>query len=188
MPVEVRASGRKLSLVLAAALLTGLAATSPAVAKPDHKMVVTLDNCDPATFNAFGGPGTCVGTGRTTFADFRAQLEALNPPRRWTFSRGGFGLDAGGRIDVVSRGGEFHTFAEVAQFDGGCLPVPFLNLGIPPVAECQPEARPGTPLAFITTGVAAGGTFAGEHLTPGTHRFQCLIHPWMRWVAAVQDD
>jgi hypothetical protein len=59
---------------------------------------------------------------------------------------------------------------------------------MPPVAECQPEVEPGTPLKFVTTSVPAGGTFAVENLTPGAHLFQCLIHPWMRSVAVVEDD
>ena len=139
------------------------------------------------TFNAAVGPGTCVGGGRTTFGDFRTTLEALTPPQRWNFSRDDFGLDAGARIDVVSQGGEFHTFTEVKQFGGGCRPVPFLNLGLPPVAECLPEATPGVPAAFLTSGVPAGGTLTITDLSPGTHLYQCLIHPWMRTVAVVED-
>jgi hypothetical protein len=27
-----------------------------------------------------------------------------------------------------------------------------------------------------------------ENLSPGTHRFQCLIHPWMRTVAEVEGN
>ncbi|HSS58221.1 MAG TPA: hypothetical protein VLK59_09440 [Solirubrobacteraceae bacterium] len=181
-------SRRTLPFVLAAVTAIGLAAASPAVAKSDHKTVVISDDCDPATFNAAVGPGTCVGDGRTTFAEFRATLEALIPPRRWNFSRDDFGLDAGGRIDVVSRGGEFHTFTEVKHFGGGCRPVPFLNLGQPPVAECQPESAPGVPAAFATSGVPAGGTLTIADVAPGTHLYQCLIHPWMRSVAVVEDD
>jgi len=177
-----------LPLVLAATAVIGLVAASPAVAKSDHKTVVIRDDCEPVTVNAAVGPGTCVGDGRTTFADFRATLEALIPPERWNFSRDDFGLDAGGRIDVVSRGGEFHTFTEVAQFGGGCLPIPFLNLGEPPVAECQPESAPGVPAAFATSGVPAGGALTITDVGPGTHRYQCLIHPWMRTVAVVEDD
>jgi len=177
-----------LPLVLAAVAVVGLAAASPAVAKSDHKTVVIRDDCDPATFNAAVGPGTCIGDGRTTFAEFRATLEALNPPERWNFSRDDFGLDAGGRIDVVSRGGEFHTFTEVKKFGGGCLPIPFLNLGMPPVAECQPEAAPGVPVEFGISGVPAGGSLTISDVSPGTHLYQCLIHPWMRSVAVVEDD
>ncbi len=180
--------GRNLPVLIAAVVVAGLAAASPAVAKSDHKTVVIHDDCDPVTFNAVVGPGTCVGDGRTTFAEFQATLEAFVPPKRWNFSRDDFGLDAGGRIDVVSRGGEFHTFTEVAQFGGGCVPIPFLNLGEPPVAECQPEAAPGVPVAFGTSGVPAGGSLTIADVGPGTHLYQCLIHPWMRSVAVVEDD
>jgi hypothetical protein len=181
---------RRLPAVLAALVIAGLAAASPAAAKSDHKTVRIRDDCDPATFNSAIGPGTCVGDGRTTFAEFKATLDALVPPERWRFSRDEFGLDAGGRIDVESRGGEFHTFTEVKEFGGGCLsgPAAFLNLGLPPVAECEPRLADGTPVRFGTTGVPPGGTLTVRNLSPGTHLFQCLIHPWMHTVAEVEGN
>jgi hypothetical protein len=177
----------RLPLVLAALVIAGLAAASTAAAKSDHKTVRIRDDCDPATFNAAIGPGTCVGDGRTTFAEFTATLDAGVAPHKWRFSRDEFGLDAGGRIDVESRGGEFHTFTEVKEFGGGCV-AEFLNLGEAPVPECEPRLADGTPVAFVNTGVPPGGTRPVENLSPGTHRFQCLIHPWMRTVAEVEGN
>jgi hypothetical protein len=71
-------------------------------------------------------------------------------------------------------GGEFHTFTEVAAFGGGCVDQLNLLLGLQPVSEC---AAPGI---FMTTGVAPGGQRTTGALSAGTHRFQCLIHPWQR--------
>ena len=174
---------RTMPLVLATMAVIGLAAASPAVAKSDHKTVVISDDCEPVTFNAAVGPGTCVGNGRTTFAEFRATLLALIPPQRWNFSRDDFGLDAGGRIDVVSRGGEFHTFTHVGKFGNGCSP---LNNGDAVATD------PDTGVSFdCATFDFRGGVLPGESITvgglqPGTALFQCMIHPWMRSVVDVR--
>src|SRR5207244_1651580 len=136
---------------------------------------------DPATCNAAVGPGTCVGGGETTFQDFVAQLKAQGNAEDWAFDPGRMKLKPGADISVRSEGGEFHTFTEVANFGGGCIP--FINglLNLTPVPECLPLAGPnGPPLAFITTGVPAGGSLTVTGLAPGVHRFECLIHPWMR--------
>jgi hypothetical protein len=34
--------------------------------------------------------------------------------------------------------------------------------------------------ALGATAVAPGGTITVMNLSPGTHLFECLIHPWMR--------
>ena len=54
--------------------------------------------------------------------------------------------------------------------------VPALNAALPPGT---PAARPLGSLNFI----AAGETLEIGALAPGEHRFECLIHPWMRLVA-----
>jgi hypothetical protein len=62
--------------------LAGLAAllvlvpTAGASAASATRQVQVLDDCDPATFNAAIGPGTCVKDGGTTFSEFIAQLLA----------------------------------------------------------------------------------------------------------------
>jgi hypothetical protein len=45
-----------------------------------------LDDCDPATFNAMFGPGTCVKDGTTTFQAFIAQLLAQGRAPAWRFA------------------------------------------------------------------------------------------------------
>ena len=52
-------------------------------------------------------------------------------------------------------------------------------LGLTPVPEC---AIPGL---FIATEIAPDGTLVSGPLAAGTHRFMCLIHPWMRTTVEV---
>jgi hypothetical protein len=55
-----------------------------------------LDDCDPATFNAMFGPGTCVKDGTTTFQAFIAQLLAQGRAPAWRFAPAqGLRSDAG---------------------------------------------------------------------------------------------
>ncbi|MDX6474524.1 MAG: hypothetical protein QOH95_35 [Gaiellaceae bacterium] len=151
------------------------------------------DDCDPATFNlpppAAPGPGTCVGNGETTFPDFVAQLQAEGNAHKWRFDADNVELKRGQTLSLRSEGGEFHTFTEVKNFGGGCIP--FLNglLHLTPVPECQPvDPNAGVPVAFLTTGVPPGGSSTVTGLAPGVHHFQCLIHPWMRTTVVVRAD
>jgi len=163
-----------------------------ATAASNHGNRVDLkDDCDPATFNADPptgpglGPGTCVRGGSTTFANFIAQLQANGSAKGWEFNPSGVDLDAGETLTTRNQGGEFHTFTEVKQFGGGCVQLLNDLLGLTPVPECIPQAAPGVPLVFATTGVPAGGTSTVPTLAPGVHRFQCTIHPWMRTTVVV---
>src|SRR5262249_2588677 len=92
--------------------------------------VAMVDNCDPATFNAAVGPGTCAATPHqndTTFAEF---IELLFSPLAaniighpaWNFTPGYISTRAGQTVRVTNAGGEDHTFTEVAEFGGGVVP------------------------------------------------------------------
>jgi len=188
---------RRRMMVALAAALVGLfvfAASSPASSR--DRRVRIKDDCDAASFNAFGnsvGLGNlCAGQGDTTFADFIAQVTAHRPPHKWRFDRKKFNLKAGGKISVVNKGGEFHTFTEVAHFGGGCFKALNDLLGLTPVPECggviiDPPNALTPPAAFGTSGVAPlGGTLTVTGLSPGIHRFECLIHPWMRSTVRVR--
>jgi plastocyanin len=150
------------------------------------------DRCDPASFNAAIGDGTCVGDGDVTFAEF---LEFLNPVdfghEKWRFNFGRGRVDAGESLRAVNRGGEFHTFTEVEEYGGGCIPDLNGPLGLTPVAECDAvtEVAPGVfvPTAFLTTGIDAGASRDFTVEGKGNHKFQCLIHPWMRQDVKVRD-
>jgi plastocyanin len=160
------------------ALLALVLATSTS-ASSSNRQVVVRDDCDPATFDAaLDDPNACVKDGSTTFQEFVGQLITQGRAPAWRFAPDHLGLSTGGTIDAVNRGGEAHTFTEVASFGGGCID--FLNglLGLSRVPECAGfDTGEG---AFFDTFVPAGGTLPTDSLSAGIHRFECLIHPWMR--------
>ena len=84
-------------------------------------------------------------------------------------------LDAGGTVTAKNRGGEFHTFTEVAEFGGGCVEEINDLMGLEAVPEC---ANAG--FLFGTTGVPPGGSLTTGPLSAGTHNFMCIIHPSQR--------
>ena len=170
--------------VIAVVMFAVLGWTATAIGSEGPRVNV-FDDCDPASFNAVIGPGTCVGNGKTTFQDFVSQLQANGvvdnkSGKGWKFAPGQRGLDAGQPFIAVNKGGETHSFTEVRNFGGGCVAA--LNAllgGLTPVPECA------TP-AFGATLFPAGGTLHVAGLAPGVHRFECLIHPWMRTVVTVE--
>jgi len=158
-------------------------------ASASSEVIEMQDDCDPATFNAPPpagvGPGTCVGSGGTTFAEFGAELTADKVVGAWEFSPSNTTVDRGVTLVAKNTGGETHSFTKVTQFGGGVVPI--LN-----------QLSGNTDPAVIATGinpfatfVPAGGslTISGGpvgSLTPGKNMFECLIHPWMRAVVTVE--
>lgn len=172
---------RPLITSLASALVLVLAFASMTSASAGHRRVQVLDDCDAASFDAaLQNPNACVKNGGTTFDQFIGQLVSMGRAPAWRFAPGQLSLATGGSIDAYNRGGEFHTFTEVAAFGGGCVPILNRILGLSPVPEC---ANAG--VLFATTGIAPGGELEGSPLGAGTHRFECLIHPWMRTTVKV---
>jgi plastocyanin len=172
---------RRLATVAALAALLVLVPTAGASATSATRQVQVLDDCDPATFNAAIGPGTCVKDGATTFSEFIAQLSAQGRAPAWRFAPAQLKLDPGGTLTAHNRGGEDHTFTEVASFGGGCIAALNDLLGLTPVPECA--GFPGG--AFAATLVRPGGTVTTVALPPGIHRYECLIHPWMQTTVTV---
>ena len=172
---------RRLGTLAGLATVLALVLTTASSAVSGSRQVQMLDDCEPVSFNLAVGPGTCVKDGTTTFQEFVAGLAAQKPPAAWRFSPGHLSLAAGGTIDARNRGGEDHTFTEVANFGGGCIE--FLNdlLGLAAVPECA--GFPGG--AFGATLAPARGAIQTAALGPGVHRFECLIHPWMRTTVVV---
>ena len=175
------------TVVLGAVLVAPASAGADSGGGGDTQLVRIIDDCDAASFNAAVGPGTCVGDGETTFQEFAAQLgenglAANESADHWEFKPGDFHIDHGDRLLVVNQGGEFHTFTEVEEFGPGCVPPVNALLGLDAVAidECK------VPDVFETTGVLAGDTLPVSGLAPGTHKFECLIHPWMQSVVEVR--
>ena len=166
---------RRLVSSLAASLVLVLTFASSAFAGPSQRNVQIIDDCDAATFNAALGPGSCVKDGDVTFEEFVNSLVSGSPHAAWRMSPGMVRLDAGGTVTANNRGGEFHTFTEVAQFGGGCVQEINDLMGLEAVPEC---ANAG--FLFGTTGVAPGGSLTTAPVSEGTHRFMCIIHPSQR--------
>ena len=163
------------------AVLLTLITASTALAGASHRSVQILDACDPATFNAVLGEGSCVRPGGgVKFDKFIDQLLTKGEAPAWRFSPERLKLDAGGTITARNRGGEFHTFSEVASFGGGCIEEINELLGLTPVPECS------IPDIFATTGVPPGASLTTEPLAADTYRFMCLIHPWQQATASVR--
>ena len=158
------------SIAACFALLVG------AIAYAANVRTVSLnDQCDPATFNAAVGPGSCTGhNAGVPFDVFLNQVGTTGQAGAWHIAPGVVALHDGEAVQARNTGGETHTFTEVQQFGGGF--VDFLNqLSGNPVAA--PECNPANPEINF---VAPGGQTNPDVEEPGVHHYQCCIHPWMR--------
>lgn len=169
---------RYIALLAAASLSVLFAAPAPASNSGMEQRVRVADDCDPASFNAAIGPGTCTGGGDVTFDRFVAAL-ADGGHNHWGFEPGDARISQGGHLALVNTGGEVHTFTEVAAFGPGC--VPFLNdaLGLsgPPAMDCATAFNGALP---------PGARRDVNGLGVGMHRFECAIHPWMHTTVEVR--
>ena len=141
----------------------------------DVRRIEMLDACDPASFDAVIGAGTCTRSGGMTFDQFIAELTTHGEVGAWRFAPSNVEARVGQTLLAINRGGEVHTFTEVRRFGGGIVPSLNQLSGNPVVAqECnQLEADDFVP---------PGGTYRDEVGEAGTELYQCCIHPWMRAV------
>jgi hypothetical protein len=162
-----------------------LSLTVGAGAFQGEKKFRMYDDCEPTTFNAVLGEGTCIGNGHTTFAEFIEELEETQDVHKWRNQPSQAHLNVGRPTLIENRGGEVHTFTPVATFGGGFIPDLNALSGNPvPAPECL---NFGT-MVFIPAGATEEGPTAGSSELPvGINRFQCCIHPWMRTVIEVAD-
>lgn len=158
----------------------GMFGASTVIASSGGSLLKARDDCEATSFNAAVGPGTCAGDGDTTFGEFVDDLLSKGTSPKWRFSATKIDVDRSRTLAVRNDGGEFHTFTKVAAFGGGCIPELNALLDMTPVPECEEKAPSGVPLAFITSGIARDQTLTVPALAKGTHRFECLIHPWMK--------
>ena len=142
----------------------------------DDVTVNMLDACDPETFNTLG-EGTCIRNGGVTLGQFIAELSRLGTIGPWRFSPSNGNVQVGQTFVAVNRGGETHTFTEVAAFGGGRNPL--LN-DLSHAGAIVPECQNLDDDDFV----APGGTYTEVIDHPGTVKFQCCIHPWMRLEAS----
>jgi plastocyanin len=155
--------------------------------KSQDPRVALADNCDPKTFPA----GLCAvlpRPGDTTFNQFIALLFSPLSPTvvghpAWRFEPAYVDIKAQQTLRVTNSGGEAHTFTEVAAFGGGF--VPLLN-GVGGPMGTSPLTIASECPAAAASGVLGPGDTVGIKLPPGTHNFQCCIHPWMRAVVDVE--
>jgi hypothetical protein len=168
------------------AAVTLLSLTVGAGAVQGDKKFRMYDDCEPTTFNAVLGDGTCIGNGKTTFNEFIEELEETQDVHTWRNQPSQAHLNVGRPTLIENRGGEAHTFTRVAAFGGGFIPDLNALSGNPvPAPECL---NFGT-IVFIPPGAAEDGPTAGTSELPvGLSRFQCCIHPWMRTVIEVADN
>ena len=146
-----------------------------------ERLVTMKDACDPTTFNALFGPGTCVRSGGVRFADFIAELTREGKAGAWHFAPSTTTAQLGQTLVAVNRGGEVHTFTHVAAFGGGIIPVLNDLAHVPVVApECT--------TLELDDFVAPGTTYEEDIAHTGVQRFQCCIHPWMRLEVRVPHD
>jgi plastocyanin len=145
---------------------------------------VTLrDDCDPATFNAALGAGTCQhssGAG-VTLASFNAELQATQAVAAWNIAPTTLTVEEGTTLPVVNTGGETHTYTEVEEFGGGVVPSLNTASGNTTVApECADQAE------VDGSTVRSGQTMQHTFDEQGTEKYQCCIHPWMRQTVTVR--
>jgi len=137
------------------------------------KTIRMKDECDPQTFNAMFGAGTCVRDGGLNLDQFLSQVVALHGAPGWRFAPDEVTLRVGDVLAAMNAGGEVHTFTEVKNFGGGFFtPLNDLSGAGETVNECK-----NLPASAF---VAPGATVAETENEVGDEKYQCCIHPWMR--------
>ena len=166
---------RRVFINFAAAVCIALAGAGAAASAAGIRTVAIMDQCDPATFDAAVGPGTCVGNaGGVPFDMFIAEVAKTQQAGAWHFAPGVVRMSDGEALQARNNGGETHTFTEVAQFGGGLVDILNQLSGNPvPAPECNPGNRE---IQFVPP----GGKTDPDLEEPGVHHYQCCIHPWMR--------
>ncbi len=145
------------------------------------------DYCDPASFNAAVGPGTCARStvpGAITFGGFIAELTADKSVGAWRFVPNQVSVAEGATLHLQNLGGETHTFTQVKEFGGGFIaPLNALSGNPVPAPECAQVVNgqlvpqpPSEDNRFIP----AGGSDTVPLMHEVNAKYQCCVHPWMR--------
>lgn len=156
-----------------------------ASADSGRKVEVT-DDCAP---NADWGDGGCLReSGGVTRAEFNAANANGFPGHpAWRIVSPYEAAQNQSDIRAQNTGGRGHTFTKVELFGGGFVP-PLNPAGVILAPECATVTPTGAIVpgpGALATMLAPGGELRVEGLAPGTHNFQCCIHPWMRTTVKV---
>lgn len=147
----------------------------------DTRIVRIEDQCDPETFDATFGAGTCVSDHpAVSFSTFLTELLNTQRAGGWMFGPRELRLREGVAFQAQNDGGEVHTFTEVDEFGGGIIPELNELSGNPVPA---PECLALTDADFIPPGSSSD---LEDDEEAGTHHYQCCIHPWMRMDVTVR--
>jgi plastocyanin len=149
---------------------------------------VTRQASPPPTFPCDRPDGD--GGGNVTLDELFSSLVADRTNDKWRF-KDKVTIKQGQTLNIkMTRGGEAHTVTEVPSFGLGCVP----DLNGPVFPGQDPTARPEvcnnpavfTPGIFGGDLIAPGLDFTKTGLAKGTHRFMCMIHPWMKTTVTVK--
>jgi len=140
------------------------------------RRVEILDACDPTSFDAVFGVGTCVRNGGRNLFDFIGEVTAKGEAGAWRFASSHIEARVGQTLLAVNNGGEKHTFTEVRQFGGG------LNATLNTLSHNETVA----PECNTSVLIAAGDSQTDDLDEEGTELYQCCIHPWMRTTVRVR--
>ena len=156
------------------------------------KMFLVADDCDPHDFDWVAVGGCFRDKGEVTRAEFRRANQNGYPGHpSWRIVPPYVAKQSDDEIRVRNTGGRVHTFTEVARFGGGYIATlnPQGSIPAPECATVDPAsgALSPAPDALATT-LAPGAEMRVEDLKPGTHNFQCCVHPWMRSTVKLTDD
>jgi hypothetical protein len=178
-------------------LLPGFAEENHGGQKTSQVTVHLWDYCDPTTFNAALGSGTCnrdTTTGAITVTGFLGEVTSDKSAGAWRFSPAEINSKHGKvALTLQNVGGETHTFTRVKKFGGGFVDaLNHASGNLVPAPECAqmvngvltPQA-PGPDNLFVLPG---GTAVVSTPRREDAIRYQCCIHPWMRLVVGDDDD
>src|SRR5882724_5310125 len=145
-----------------------------------NPLVVRMQSpCDPATFNAAAGPGTCksgenILPGNITFEHFVDELTTAQKVGAWHFDPAAGTLATGTVVSLANNGGETHTFTKVKEFGGGFVaPLNKLSGNPVPAPECATATvgglvpqPPSDGNVFVPAGTTGTGPTAGSSVLP----------------------
>jgi hypothetical protein len=169
LPVSPSSSSQSSSMSVAA---PGAIQRFTAVADQGHTVVLS-DGCDPDTFNAMFGLGTCIRPGGVRLPNFIEELTKHGSAGAWHMAPNEVTLKVGEVLSAFNHGGEVHSFTEVKEFGGGFFQPINEILGLAEIPECAQAQAQG---AVLKPGESSSEVENDE----GIEHYQCCIHPWMR--------